>query len=224
MAGPRAEFMTIFLPFEELCGGSMECSLAVCLGLISRLINYYCTLFWFGSDYCPWKRPAPPLLKFWLMWRGGALKLLRFWRSAVDFLPEPDTGDCTNCGYQMKRILLLAMLLLKNFGSRNDEIGQSFIDKLYPNWPKKKKFLESKRGRKGLNLTEMSDNSKIRTSRRASSHRYLIRNLRCWPGLVSLQSVGSGPCGMSDACCHLRCVDSIRIQTLQKSPQIAWPG
>ena len=77
-AGPRAEFMTIFLPLEELCGRSMECSLAVCLGLISRPINYYCTLFWFGSDYCPWKRPAPPLLKFWLIWRGGALKLFRF--------------------------------------------------------------------------------------------------------------------------------------------------
>ena len=171
--------MTIFLPFEELCGGSMECSLAVCLGLISRLINYYCTLFWFGSDYCPWKRPAPPLLKFWLMWRGGALKLLRFWRSAVDFLPEPDTGDCTNCCYQMKRNIVSKEFFVCD-RSRSDkfrrnlvnEIGQSFIDNFYSWWPK----IEEK---KRLNLTEMPDNSKVRSSLRASSLRYLIRNLRC---------------------------------------------
>ena len=86
----------------------MECSLAVCLGLISRPINYYCTLAWIED--CCWKRPAPPLLKFWLIWRGGALKLFRFCRSAVDFLPEPDTGDCTNYGCQKNRIIVSVVL------------------------------------------------------------------------------------------------------------------
>ena len=113
----------------------MECSLAVCLGLISRPINYYCTLAWI--DDCCWKRPAPPLLKFWLIWRGGALKLFRFCRSAVDFLPEPDPGDCTNYGCQKNRIIVSVVCELiadrrysEEFCSQipDDEISQTFIE------------------------------------------------------------------------------------------------